>query len=140
MSDESRDPCSCHAFGCPMLGTMSNSTTGPKADWLCWIHFGADAGEWQQISAELNRVVWLAESVAILRHAYRGDYWHQAVKAARKRLIGAQRSDLMYGQGESAAQWIGRLEAELRRIARPVQQALTKLDAVAEQQEAETAL
>lgn len=134
MSEE-RQGCNCHAYGCPMPAALSTSTTGAKADWLCWIHFGADASEWQQITAELNRVSWLVEAVSILRHAHRGEWWAHAVKAARKRLVAAQRSDLVYREGETAAKWITRLETELKAIARGTQQALSELSHVAPQQQ-----
>lgn len=128
---EQHQGCNCHAYGCPMLGTMSTSTTGPKADWLCWIHFGADAGQWQQITAELNRVIWLVEAIGILRHANRGERWVQAVNAARKRLIGGQRSDLLPAKGDTAVAWISRLETELKAIAKQTQPGLTELDQAA---------
>ena len=109
----------CYAYGCPMHGAMSTSTTGAKQDWLCWLHFGKDAGQWNEITAEINRVGFLAEAIRILRHNYGGPGWAPAYREAKNLLIGGQRNDLLIAQSERVLDWMARLEGDLGKIARP---------------------
>lgn len=105
------DYCNCGANGCPMLGTMSRSTTGVKEDgapWLCFIHFGAEGKRWPQITAELQRLAWLVDITRNIR-ARRYDE-----KAAAKEIALNQSKHLLKGNQESLAGYLARLETVLQ--------------------------
>lgn len=107
--------CNCVAHGCPMTGVQSTSTTG-SSDWLCWIHFGKDAGQWQAITVELNRMQWLAEAVVAIRRYRDRECWHTVYRNIKAEILLNQRSDLLNQKGEDAYPWAMRLERELRDI------------------------
>lgn len=44
----------CAAYGCPMPGAISESTTG-GGTWLCRRHFGARPDDWQEITTQVRR-------------------------------------------------------------------------------------
>jgi hypothetical protein len=111
------DPCRCAAYGCQMPGAMTTSTTG-SSEWLCWLHFGRDAVQWQAITAELNRVAWLVDAVqAIRRYSSRATVWPVVYRNVKKAITLNERSDLLNLKNESASAWALRLDAELRNIA-----------------------
>lgn len=112
-----RDPCSCAAYGCPMPGAITTSTTG-SSEWLCQLHFGRDAVQWQAITAELNRVAWLVDAVqAIRRYSGRPAIWPVVYRNIKQAFVLNQRADLLNASSESAAAWALRLDAELRSMA-----------------------
>jgi hypothetical protein len=115
MSDEPRKGCMCAAYGCPLVGTMTPSTTGSQ-DWLCWLHFGRDATHWQAITVELNRVRFIADALTSLRSVYGTKHWPDAVRAARQALRENQRNDLTPAKDEPARMWMGRIDHELQTI------------------------
>ena len=109
------DPRQCSAYGCPMPGTMTGSTSG-TSEWQCWLHFGRNIGSWQRISAELNRMQWLGATIVTLRRDYGGKIatWTETYRLAVQSIRAGQRSDLlMVPADESVLQWIARLEAAL---------------------------
>lgn len=123
-SEESSKPaCYCAAHGCPLLGTVSTSTTG-GSDWWCFLHFGKDAVRLQAITVEINRRDWLARAITDLRMAYGTDKWADVYKLAKHELAMQQRNDLQIkpqtdfttqaGRAESVPRWIARLENELQ--------------------------
>jgi hypothetical protein len=118
----------CFAQDCPMHGSISTGTSGARQDWLCWLHFGKDAGQWQSITTEINRVQFLADATRILRHGYGGPNWPHACRAAKKLLLAGMREDLVNTKTETAKEWMLRLEAELASLVRPSQKSLTKPD------------
>jgi hypothetical protein len=111
-------PAQCCAYGCPMLGTMSKSTTGGKQDWICRHHFDADGGAWQTVTNELRRVHWLVEAIQTLRANWRQPTWDNAKAHAKTLLVGAQRSDLLPNKEKDKTQyeWMFRLENELHTL------------------------
>lgn len=115
MSDEPKNGCMCAAYGCPLVGTMTASTTGSQ-DWLCWLHFGRDAVHWQAITIELGRVRFIADALTHLRAAYGTKHWPDAVRHARQALREHQRNDLTAAKDESARSWMGRIDRELQTI------------------------
>lgn len=56
----------CAAYSCPLLGVMTESTRGGD-DWLCFCHFGIEAGERDPITYELHRMEWLCSAITDLR-------------------------------------------------------------------------
>jgi hypothetical protein len=106
------DPCRCAAYGC----LMPTSTTG-SSEWLCWLHFGRDAGQWQGVTIELNRVAWLVEAVqAIRRYSSRATIWPEVYRNIKQAIVLNQRPDLLNRKDESASAWALRLDAELRDV------------------------
>lgn len=104
--------CDCAAFGCPMLGTSSKSTNGSK-EWFCWLHVSSDGGKWQQITTELNRIIWLVEVLRSIR-MYRGtDHWPDIYKSYKQKFTLNQRNDLFRNQSENLNQWVSRMEVAL---------------------------
>lgn len=110
----------CKAYGCPCLGTMSTNTKGAN-DWVCGFHFPHDAGEWQAITVELNRMRWLATAIGKLRLAYScdRDVWAQAATAAKREIALNMRSDLLPAKDEIGSVWIARLDKALTDACKP---------------------
>lgn len=127
-----RQPHQCAAYGCPMEGGVSASTSGTGGEWWCMVHFGADAGSYQAITAELNRLHWLVCIIRDVRqYGPRTPGSRQAFAVITKALANEHRQDLMPVAGEYRSYWLMRLEDELRRLVRenvslrmPKQQAL----------------
>ena len=71
--EDARDPHSCHAYGCPLPGSISASTVG-GGPWFCRFHFGARAAEWADITTSIRN--------GTLDLEHKGD--SPAVKAARE--------------------------------------------------------
>lgn len=108
-----RNHAHCAAYGCPMLGTMSMSTTGSN-DWYCWLHFGREATQWQRITTELRRFDWLIEAMQEMRRNYGFDGWDEAYLGAMKAIRLHQRLDLEYLKPEPVGQWFARLDKVLQ--------------------------
>lgn len=51
--EDARDPHRCRAYGCPMPGAISESTTGGSA-WFCRYHAGAEPMLWANITSALR--------------------------------------------------------------------------------------
>lgn len=90
-----------------MLGTSSLGTKG--GDWCCFIHLKAERDDWQAITAELNRLQWLVDSVKRLR-AMSGPNTQANIAKALKM---AQRGDLLRKHSETTTAWYIRLEQVL---------------------------
>ncbi len=110
-----QDPRQCCAYGCPMPGSMSASTTG-TSEWQCWLHFGASPGKWQRISADLNRVSWLVTSITTMRRDYGGkrEKWAETYRDAVQAIRANQRTDLLRAKDETLPLWFARLDSALR--------------------------
>jgi hypothetical protein len=118
-----KSTCYCAAHGCPLLGTVSTSTTG-GSDWWCFLHFSKDAVRLQAITVEINRRDWLARAITDLRMHYATEKWADVYKLAKHELAMQQRNDLQIrpetdaktweGRAESVGRWIQRLESELQ--------------------------
>lgn len=113
-----QDPRQCCAYGCPMPGSMSASTTG-STEWQCWLHFGRGPGSWQRITAELNRMGWLVHALVTLRRDYGSRQWPETFTAATKAIKAAQRGDLTWSRGETVREWFMRLDGALREACAP---------------------
>lgn len=106
MSETQVDNSTCHASGCPMLGTNNRSTNG-GGEWLCFLHFGADHANRYAITAELTRLRWIVDIVRMLRAG-------QPLTAdMQQNFVLAQRSDLKQSDREDRAAWMIRLEGVL---------------------------
>lgn len=89
-----------------MLATNSRSTNG-GGEWLCFIHFAAQAGDRLRLTAELNRLRWIVDIVRAVRA-------RQPITADQhQNFVLSQRSDLKQGDHESPVAWMIRLEAVL---------------------------
>jgi hypothetical protein len=104
-----RDPCNCAAYGCPMLGAMTNSTLG-TSEWFCFLHFDKEATQWQAITAELHRLGWLVD---LLRSLRTGIDFEKARSNALACMKQNGSTDLQRLAGESRNAWMRRLEAVL---------------------------
>lgn len=110
-NDTQVDHSACSAHGCPMIPTNTRSTKGD--DWMCFIHFAADAQDAALITAELNRLRWLVDIVRALRAVGRVKNWADVEESARKAISLAQRGDLQMRRDENLATWMIRLECVL---------------------------
>lgn len=111
-----RDPCMCAAYGCPMHGAMTSSTLG-TSEWLCWLHFGKEAVQWQAITVELNHVRWLVDALQGMRKHYGGPGWADEYRSALQSIRLNERKDLEKAQSETVKQWLLRLDNELGKAA-----------------------
>lgn len=100
----------CAAYGCPMLGTMSDGTGG--GDFMCHVHYRKPPGLWQTITVEVNRNEWLARAIRDLRARSHNPAWRQTYERITQDLAAAGRTDLAQGRS-SIDGWMIRLEAEL---------------------------
>ena len=118
-----RHPSLCHAYGCPMPGTISTSTAG-SSKWLCWLHHGQDVGRWQRITADISRMAWLVTVVTTLRRDEGGApaQWAETYAAADVAMRTNQRSDLWLVEGEKLSTWFARLDAALLAACRVVEE------------------
>lgn len=117
----------CEAYGCPLLGTRSASTSG--GGFMCHVHFGMDQGQLQAATFELNRMAWLSNAVRDLRARQHNPAWRQTYERIKHDIALAQRGDLQFKDGENAEAWMVRLEAELAKTVK------FALDPTSEQQE-----
>lgn len=71
----------CSAFGCPLVGSMSNSTKG-DGKWFCFMHIRAMPSDWSKITHKLKNNSQLINKMLdyYLNHDY--DNYH----ASRKEL------------------------------------------------------
>lgn len=122
-----RPPHLCAAYGCPLIGTSTASTSG-SSEWWCFAHFGADVGRFQSITTEINRLSWLACAARDVRMHKPGTEASRAAFALiEHELAMHQRKDLLWNRMETRMQWLLRLEASLLAMVQ------ANLPAVAEQ-------
>lgn len=123
MSEHAVSTINCKAFGCPLQGTMSTSTSG-TSEWLCFVHFGLEADQWQSATVELNRMKWLVDLTRTIRENALSNPqgWNTIEAGVHKEMTMAQRSDLhrkppsaaFFGNAEPVNRWLARLESVLR--------------------------
>lgn len=122
MSEHAINTINCKAWACPMLGTMSRSTSG-TSEWFCFAHFAAEPDQWQAITAEMNRLRWLVDQTRTIRENALSNPlgWNAVEDAVNRELMLAQRKDLQRKNSESINQWLARLESVLRASATTTQ-------------------
>lgn len=122
----------CAAYGCPLFGVASTSTSGATGDWWCCCHFGQEVGRIQRITAELSRQPLLVRAVNAIRGAFGKPKpeWQQIARMVVQELTVDQRADLCPLAGESGRAWMVRIENELLAICRPVMQAAVQTSLV----------
>lgn len=111
----------CAAYGCPLIGSMSSSTSG-STDWWCFAHFGVQGAQLQAITTELRSLEWLAQAAHDVRfHDKPGtEASRRAFQAIEHQLTLHQREDLLWirpsptHQGEKRYRWLERLENALK--------------------------
>lgn len=118
----------CAAYGCPLVGTSTSSTSGSD-EWWCFAHYGLDYGQVQAATSEINRVSWLAEACnAVRRHAPNTPGSREAFALIQHELTLHQRKDLLPIANETRKAWLNRLEGTLlamvREVAKPAVQLL----------------
>lgn len=111
-----RDPCMCTAYGCPLMGTMTGSTSGAN-DWSCSYHVNKGGAQRDEATLVLNRYRWLAAAITDIRSMVPG----RAGKAELLQRIGhdfgkAGRNELYWNGRETVRQWVNRLEAEFDKL------------------------
>lgn len=107
-----REHSQCAAHGCPMLGTVTNSTNG-SSEWWCFCHHGKSATHFQAITAELNRLHWLVAIAKDVRHHRGAPEWPDVYRKLKHEITLNQRSDLHAQKGETVTNWLLRLEKSL---------------------------
>ncbi|WP_034302521.1 hypothetical protein [Herbaspirillum sp. RV1423] len=110
------DTSKCAAYGCPCPGTSRSSTSGGN-NWLCPHHIGTDAGAWQRITAELNRLSWLVDVCNGIRIFYGTEKWERVYREIQRDIVAHQRSDLLFDKNVDASvtAWRNRLDTEISR-------------------------
>ncbi len=113
----------CAAYGCPLIGSMSSSTSG-STEWWCFAHFGVQGAQLQAITTELRSLEWLAQAVHDVRfHDKPGtEASRRAFALIEHQLQLHKRPDLLWirpstdgaAQGEKRYRWLERLEAALK--------------------------
>lgn len=123
INDHTVDPTRCAAYGCPCMGTTTNSTGGTDK-WFCGYHAGTDAISWARISNELNRLSFIVLSMEKINR-FRSRYeWEKVYREIQNDLRLNQRSDLLLLSGESVSSWYARLDSELEKVCKGTQPAL----------------
>lgn len=117
MNDTQVDHSLCASPNCQMIASMTKGTNG-GADWLCFIHFAAEARDHALITQELARLDWLVQIVKSLRMAGRRQNFDEVREQARQATAMAQRGDLNMGEHESMLSYMIRLEGVLQASAR----------------------
>lgn len=117
MNDTQVDHSLCASPNCQMIASMTKGTNG-GADWLCFIHFAAEARDHALISQELARLDWLVQIVKSLRMAGRRKNFDEVREQARQATAMAQRGDLNITGKESMLSYMIRLEGVLQASAR----------------------
>jgi len=113
----------CAAYGCPLIGSMSSSTSG-STDWWCFAHFGVNGPQLQAITSELHSLEWLAQAVHDVRfHDKPGtEVSRRAFAIIEHQLALHHRTDLLWTRpsadgtvpGEKRYRWLERLENALK--------------------------
>jgi hypothetical protein len=114
-----RDPCLCVAYGCPLLGVMTGSTSGAN-DWACTFHANKPATQLQDITRIINRHRWLAEAITSVRSMVPGN-------PNRAKLLERiwndcnvnDRPELYWNRIETVRQWTNRLDKALDDLVAP---------------------
>jgi hypothetical protein len=107
----------CSAYGCPLMGTMTASTSGAD-DWACSLHANKGAGQMQAVTVAINRHRWLATAITDVRSFVPGRAGKaELLERIRHDFTANKRMDLYWAGGtETVRQWVNRLEPELDRI------------------------
>ncbi len=113
-----RDPCLCAAYGCPLMGTFSSSTSGGN-DWCCAFHANK-GGQLQQITMVINQFRWLAEAITMVRGMVPGNP-HRAKLLERiwHDFNVHDRPELYWNRVETVRQWVNRLDKALDDLVAP---------------------
>jgi len=114
-----RDPCLCTAYGCPLLGTMTGSTSGAN-DWACSFHANKSATQLQEITRVINQHRWLAEAITLVRSMVPGNPNRAAVLSRLWNDFNQHdRPELYWNRVETVRQWTNRLDKALDELVAP---------------------
>lgn len=114
-----RDPCMCIAYGCPLMGVMTGSTSGAN-DWACHFHANKPATQMQDVTRIINRYRWLAEAVTSVRGMVPG----RTDRAKTMQRIWNDfnvhnQPELYWDRVETVRQWVNRLDKALDGLVSP---------------------
>lgn len=62
----------CMCYGCPMPGSLNNSTSGPVTSWMCASHFRADSANWATITHRYRQHELLVSLILTIRKSFHG--------------------------------------------------------------------
>lgn len=104
----------CAAHGCPMPGSMSQSTSG-NDKWFCRFHNNIEYDSWRNVSSQLNRMFWLVSSLNKILARKSFDDWEGTYRNIQNVMRQNQRSDLLYNEEIDFGiyGWILRLDREI---------------------------
>lgn len=107
----------CAAYGCPLMGTFTGSTSGSDA-WHCSLHANKPATQLQAVTVAINRYRWLANAITDIRSMVPGRAGTGALlERIRHDFTAQHRLDLYWTGGtETVRQWVNRLEPEFDRL------------------------
>lgn len=114
-----RDPSMCAAYGCPLLGTFTGSTSGAN-DWCCAFHANKQGGQLQQITMVINRHRWLAEAITMVRGMVPSNPNRAKILERLWNDFNVHdRAELYWDRVENVRQWTNRLEKALDELVAP---------------------
>lgn len=117
-----RDPCLCAAYGCPLMGVMTGSTSGAN-DWCCHFHANRGGGQLQEVTMVINRFRWLAQAVTNVRGMVPGRPDRAKVlERIWSDFSANNRPDLYWNRVETVRQWTNRLDKALDDLVSPLLQ------------------
>lgn len=114
-----RDSSMCTAYGCPLLGTMTGSTSGAN-DWACPYHVNKPATQLQDITRIINRHRWLAEAITMVRGMVPSNPNRaKIIERLWNDFNVHDRAELYWDRVENVRQWTNRLEKALDELVAP---------------------
>lgn len=104
---ENGNPYGCAAYGCPLEGSISHSTTG-GGPWFCASHFGTRPEDRDQITAKIRANVWLIRFALRIQRIDPVD-WEKAKPQAEAYCHQHHRPDLVLQPEETRGKYVARL-------------------------------
>lgn len=110
-ADENQSPYGCAAYGCPLNGSISHSTTG-GGPWFCAHHFDVKAESRDQVTVKIRANLWLIRFTLRIQHIDPYD-WEKAKPQADAYVRQHNRPDLALQPDESRGKYVARLLGEI---------------------------
>jgi len=111
---------SCAAYGCPLDGSISPSTTG-GGPWFCFLHYGIKADQRDAVTVKIRERAWLMRLMDRVYACFPND-WDASRPLAREYCEKHSRPDLGPIGDESKAIYFARLRAAMTIECQPPKQ------------------
>lgn len=114
-----RGPDMCSAYGCPLMGVITGSTSGAN-DWCCAFHANKGGAQQHHVTMVLNQHRWLAEAITQVRGMVPGNPNRAAALERIWNDVNVHdRPELYWNRVETVRQWVSRLEKALDELVTP---------------------